>query len=136
MVNGEEAVGLRDVCQITVLAVDHNPILLEGIAVLIRNQPDMTLVGTATSAAIAIDLHRRNLPEVTVLDLELPRSTALAAVREILSIEPTARIIGLTTFELWDRSAQEALAAGVMAIVTKDRLEETLVSLIRYRLRQ
>jgi hypothetical protein len=42
--------------------------------------------------------------------------------------------IGLTTAE-FERSAQEALAAGVMAIVAKDRLEDTLVSLIRYRVK-
>ena len=116
------------------LAVDHNPILLEGIAVLIQSQRDMILVGTANSAAAAIDLHRRCSPDVTVIDLELPHSTAITAIHDIFSTQPHAKIIGLTNSEL-DRSAQKALAAGVMAVVVKDRLEEILVSLIRYRVR-
>jgi DNA-binding NarL/FixJ family response regulator len=135
MVSGDEAAEYRDSGQVRVLVVDHNPILLEGIAVLIRSQPDMILVGTANSAAGAVGLHRRHAPEVTVLDLELPGSTALSAVREILSTEPTAKVIGLTTCAPLDQFAQQAFAAGVMAIVAKDRIEETLVSMIRYRVR-
>jgi DNA-binding NarL/FixJ family response regulator len=119
---------------ITVLAVDHNPILLEGIAVLIRSQPDMNLVGTENSASAAVALHRKCSPDVAVIDLELPHLTAITAIRDILSTEPRAKIIGLTTAE-FARSAQEALAAGVMAVVAKDRLEDRLVSLIRYRVR-
>jgi DNA-binding NarL/FixJ family response regulator len=120
--------------QITVLAVDHNPILLEGIAVLIQSQPDMKLVGTANNGAAAVDLYRQISPDVTLIDLELPHLTATTAIYNILSTERHARIIGLTTSEL-NHSAQEALAAGVMAIVAKDRLEEMLVPLIRHRVR-
>lgn len=120
--------------RITVLAVDHNPILLEGIAVLINSQPDMELVGTANSAVAAVDLHRKRSPDVIVIDLELPHSTATTAIHQIFSTEPSAKIIGLTTTE-FDRSAQQALAMGVMAVVAKDRLADVLVSLIRYRVR-
>jgi DNA-binding NarL/FixJ family response regulator len=119
---------------ITVLAVDHNPILLEGIAVLINSQPDMELIGTANSAGAAIELYRKSSPDVTVIDLELPRSTSISAINEILSTEPNAKLIGLTTAE-FDRAAQQALAAGVMAVVAKDRLGDMLVPLIRYRVR-
>ena len=94
----------------------------------------MKLVGAANSAAAAVDLHRQNSPDVTVIDLELPHLSAITAIFDIFSTEPGAKIIGLTTSEL-DRSAQKALAAGVMAVVAKDRLEEMLVSLIRYRVR-
>jgi DNA-binding NarL/FixJ family response regulator len=66
--------------------------------------------------------------------LELPRLTAVTAICDLFSTEPRAKIIGLTTAE-FDRSAQEALAAGVMAVEAKDRLEDMLVSLIRYRVR-
>jgi DNA-binding NarL/FixJ family response regulator len=117
-----------------VLAIDHNPILLEGIAVLIQSQPDMKLVGMANSAAAAVALHRQSSPNVTIIDLELPHLTAIKAIYDIFVTEPNARIIGLTTSEL-DGSAQKALAAGVMAVVAKDRLEEMLVSLIRHRVR-
>jgi DNA-binding NarL/FixJ family response regulator len=133
--SGPASAGLPETrSPITVLAIDHNPILLEGIAVLVQSQPDMKLVGIANSAAAAVALHRKNSPNVTIIDLELPQLTALKAIYDIFLTEPTARIIGLTTSEL-DGSAQKALAAGVMAVVAKDRLEEMLVSLIRHRVR-
>jgi DNA-binding NarL/FixJ family response regulator len=79
-------------------------------------------------------MYRHRSPDVTVIDLELPRSTAISAINEIFSIEPHAKLIGLTTAE-FDRASQQALAAGMMAVVAKDRLEDMLVSLIRYRVR-
>lgn len=119
---------------ITVLAVDHNPILLEGIAVLIQIQPDMKLVGTANSAGAGVELHRQHSPDVAVIDLDLPNLSAITAIQDIFSEEPRAKIIGLTSSEL-DNSSQTALAAGVIAVVAKDRLAEILVPLIRYRVR-
>jgi CheY-like chemotaxis protein len=115
---------------ITVIAIDHNPILLEGIEVLIRNQSDMRLLGTATGAGKAVALHLKTSPDITVIDLELPNSTAYEAIRHILLANPRAKLIGLTTYE-FDRFWPEALAAGVVAVIAKDRIGEDLVSLIR-----
>lgn len=121
----------------TVIAVDHNPILLEGIAVLIRSQPDMQLLGTASTAGEAVALHLKKSPDIAVIDLELPHSTAFAAIRHILAANPLAKPIGLTTYE-FNRSGPEAMAAGVIAVITKDRIGVDLESLIRQavRLRQ
>ena len=114
---------------IKVLVFDHNPILLQGIAVLIQSQPDMRLVGATGRAAEAIALHRQSSPDVTVIDLELSNGSR-TTIRGILSVEPHAKLIGLTTSEL-DRSGNEALPAGVMAVLAKDRLEFALAPLIR-----
>ena len=118
---------------IKVLVVDHNPILLQGIAVLIRSQPDMELVGATGGAAEAIALHRESSPDVTVIDLEMSAGSR-TVIRGILSVEPHARLIGLTTFEL-DRSGNEALPTGVVAVLVKDRLELALAPLIRQQAR-
>lgn len=118
--------------RISVLAVDHNPILLEGIAVLIAGQPDMDLVGTAKNGADACDLHLRMLPDVTVIDLELPDASACIEIRRILAAHPVARLIGITTWDT-DRKVSEALAAGACAVVAKDRLAEDLPAMIRAR---
>src|SRR3982074_94315 len=80
---------------ITVLVVDHNPILLEGIAVLIRSQPDMKLVGTATTAEAVIALYAKTRANITVIDLELPDSAAIGAIRRILIANSNAKLIGL-----------------------------------------
>lgn len=119
--------------QVTVIAIDHNPILLEGIAVLIRNQPDMTLLGTAGSASEGVALHLEKRSDITVIDLELTDSTAFVAIHNILTSNPQARLIGLTTYE-FDKSGPEALEAGAIAVVAKDRIGEDLVPLIRHSL--
>jgi DNA-binding NarL/FixJ family response regulator len=116
--------------QIRVIAIDHNSILLEGIAVLIRNQPDMQLKGTASEASEAVRLYLETSPDIIVIDLELRGATSFAAIRTILAAKPKAKIIGLTTYE-GDNSGLEALAVGVIAVMSKDRLGEELVPLIR-----
>jgi two-component system, NarL family, response regulator len=118
--------------QITVLAVDHNPILLKGIAVLIGEQPEMKLVGTARNSSEALALHQEMLPDVTVIDLELPDSSACVTIRRILAADTGARLIGLTTWEA-DNKASDALAAGACAVVAKDRLADDLPATIRLR---
>jgi DNA-binding NarL/FixJ family response regulator len=118
--------------RISVLAVDHNPILLKGIAVLITGQADMDLVGTAKNGADAYALHMRMLPDVTVIDLELPDSSACHDIRRMLAGHPSARLIGMTTWDT-DRTVSEALAAGACAVVAKDRLAEDLPAIIRSR---
>ena len=114
------------------LAIDHNPILLKGIAVLIGEQPEMKLVGTARNSSEALALHRQMLPDVTVIDLELPDSSACVTIRRILTADAGARLIGLTTWEV-DNKVSDALAAGACAVVAKDRLADDLPATIRSR---
>jgi len=118
-----------------VLAVDHNPILLKGIAVLIGEQPDMKLVGTAGSSSEAFSLHLQTLPDVTVIDLELPDSSACVTIRRILAADRGAKLVGLTTWEV-DNKVSDALAAGACVVVAKDRLADDLPATIRARARR
>lgn len=115
---------------ISVIVIDHNHILLEGLSVLIRNEADMRLAGKGQTAHDAVALYRSLKPDFTVIDLDLPDDQAIYAVRQILSADPGARLIGLTTCEL-DRVGPHALGAGVLAVVPKDRIHDDLVCLIR-----
>ena len=116
--------------QIYVLVIDRNPILLEGIALQIGAEVDMKVVARASSAEAGIDLYTKTRPDFTLIDLDLPHSAGLDAIRRIRASDPAARIIGLAMYEL-DRMGLEALAAGATAIVAKDQIAETLVNLIR-----
>ena len=58
--------------RIRVFSVDDHPLLREGIAALVNNQPDMVLVAQASTGGEAIQLFRKHLPDVTLLDLRLP----------------------------------------------------------------
>jgi CheY-like chemotaxis protein len=115
---------------IRVLAVDHNPLMREGLALLVRLQPDMQLVGTAATAEQAVQMYLDQQPHVTLMDLDLPSGAAIGAIRRIRARDPDARIIGLTTYEpgaAWAR----ALAAGACRCVAKDHLSDSLPGLIR-----
>jgi two-component system nitrate/nitrite response regulator NarL len=103
--------------------------------VLIRSQPDMDLAGTAKSAEAAVALFLKTCPDITVIDLELVDSTALEAIRRIRLANSNAKLIGLTTCDL-DKAGTEAMAAGVLAIVEKDRIGTMLVDLIRHSVRR
>ena len=115
---------------ISVILIDHNAILLNGLSALIRNQGDMQLVGTGRTARDAVALYLQYEPDFTVIDLNLPDEQATYAIRQILSADPGAKLIGITTCEL-DSIAPEAMRAGVLGVVAKDRLEEDLAPMIR-----
>jgi DNA-binding NarL/FixJ family response regulator len=102
----------------------------EGLALLVRLQPDMRLVGAAATAEEAVEMYCERRPDVTLMDLDLPSGAALAAIRKIRARDAGARIIGLTTYEP-DPVWAGALAAGAWRCVGKDRLSDTLPRLIR-----
>lgn len=116
--------------KIRVLAVDHNPLLREGLCVLIRTQPDMELVAAAVDADQALDLFNKHRPDITLMDLDLPSGSGIKAIEYIRRIDPCACILGLLTYE-WDKPARQALRAGAWCCLPKDRLNGMLVALIR-----
>jgi DNA-binding NarL/FixJ family response regulator len=124
------SVGTNNV--IRVLAVDHNPLMREGLALLVRLQPDMQLVGAVATAEEAVHMYIEQRPDVTLMDLELPSESALGAIRKIRARDARARIIGLTTYEP-DAAWAGALAAGAWQCVAKDGLSDSLPRLIRNR---
>ena len=115
---------------IRVFSVDDHPLLREGIAALINNQPDMTLVAEAANGAEAIQVFKQQLPDVTLLDLRLPDMSGIDILIAIRSEFPEARIIMLTTFE-GDVEIQRALRAGARGYLLKNMPPKELLEVIR-----
>jgi DNA-binding NarL/FixJ family response regulator len=116
--------------KIRVFAVDDHPLMQEGIATVIRNQPDMLLVAEAADGREAIQRFREHKPEVTLMDLRLPDMSGVDAMIAIRSEFPEARIIILTTFA-GDVEIQRALESGARAYVLKSMPPKELVEVIR-----
>jgi DNA-binding NarL/FixJ family response regulator len=120
--------------KIRILAVDHNPLLREGLRILIQLQPDMELVAVAASGKEAVQVFTEHRPDVTLMDLDLPHAEGIAGIQEILRIDPSTCVLGSMTYEE-DESCKRALRAGAKSWVTKDRLNQDLVPLIRDHVR-
>ena len=110
--------------------MDQNPLLREGLTLLIDLQPDMELAGVVASGEEAVQAFTQHRPDVTLMDLDLPSGAGITAIREILKVDPATCIIGTSTYE-WDESCTRALHAGARSCISKDRLNQDLVSLVR-----
>jgi len=115
---------------IRVMCVDDHRIVREGISVIIDREPDMSVVGTASTGEEAVAVFKRKRPDVTLMDLQLPRMTGLEAIREIRQEDPAARIIVLTMYQ-GDEDIHRALAAGAATYLLKDTLSDDLIRFVR-----
>jgi len=121
---------MSDQQKIRVFSVDDHPLLREGISALINSQPDMVLVGHATTGREAIQRFREFHPDVTLMDLRLPDVSGIDAMIAIRTDFPNARIVMLTTFE-GDVEIQRALAAGARGYMLKSMAPHDLIDAVR-----
>lgn len=116
--------------QIRIYCVDDHPLMREGIAAIVRNEPDMLLVAEASTGREAIQGFREHRPDVTLMDLRMPDISGIDAMIAIRTEFPDARVILLTTFE-GDAEIQRALAAGAQGYMLKSMPRKQLVEVIR-----
>ena len=121
---------MADAVKIRILSIDDHPLLHEGIATVIRNQPDMLLVAEAFNGRDGIQCFRQHKPDVTLMDLRLPDMSGIDTMMAIRSDFPEARVIMLTTFA-GDVEIQRSLEAGARAYVLKSMPPKELVEVIR-----
>jgi len=115
---------------IRILTVDDHPLLREGIAALVKAELDMSVVAEADDGAEAIEKFRLHRPDITLMDVEMPRVNGIEAISKIRSEFPDARIIVLTTYS-GDTTVVRALRAGARAYILKRHVHRELLGTIR-----
>lgn len=115
---------------VRVMTVDDHPLLREGIATIINNQPGMTLIASAATGAEGIRTFNEFQPDVTLVDLRLPDISGIEVIIAIRAQHAGARLIVLTTFE-GDIEIQRALKAGAAGYLLKNMPSKQIVDTIR-----
>jgi NarL family two-component system response regulator LiaR len=120
---------MKSLNPIRVLLVDDHAIVRDGIHSLLQTQPDIEVVGQTDNGQDAVLKVESLHPDVVLMDLVMPGIGGIEAIRRIVALEPTARILVLTSFSAEDK-VFPAIKAGAMGYLLKDSDSEELVRAI------
>jgi len=115
---------------IRVLVIEDHPVVRQGLVALLSNAPDIEVVGSAADGVAAMEILKSVRPDVTLMDLQMPRLGGVEAIQRIRNQWPDARIIVLTTFD-GDEDIYRAMQAGAKAYLLKGMEVEELLIAIR-----
>lgn len=115
---------------IRILVADDHPVVLDGLVAILSTQADFEVIGAATSGEIALDLARGLLPDVLLLDLEMPGMNGVEVLRALQSEPIDIRVIVFTAFDT-DENIFNAVQAGAKGYLLKGAPREELFRAIR-----
>jgi DNA-binding NarL/FixJ family response regulator len=115
---------------IRVLICDDHPVVREGLAAMLRMQPDIEVCGEAANGQQAIDTVRRDPPDIVLMDLRMPVVDGVSAMRQIHEFAPDVQFIVLTTYDN-DEYIFQGIQAGARGFLLKDSPREELFKAIR-----
>ena len=115
--------------QIRIMLVDDHPIVREGLAAILQRR-GMLIVAEASDGIEAVAEYRAKRPDVTLMDLRLPKMSGVAAIQAIRKEFPNAAVLVLTTYDT-DNDIFSAIHAGAKGYLLKDCPREELLAAIR-----
>ncbi len=120
----------QEIAPTTVLVVDDDPMVCAHLRTIIESADDLTVVGEAhDGTAGAAEYHSRG-PDVVLMDVKMPGAGGISACGQILSRDPSAIVVMLTTFDI-DRHVLDALRAGARGFILKSTPPADLIALLR-----
>ena len=115
---------------IRVLVVEDHDVVREGLVALLKLADGLEVVGEAGDGVEAIAQFRRHKPDVSLIDLRMPRLSGVDVIQRIRMESPQARFIVLTTYD-GDEDIYRALKAGARAYLLKGMTSKELIATIR-----
>jgi DNA-binding NarL/FixJ family response regulator len=116
--------------RIRVLVADDHPVFRYGMRALLSSNPDTELLGEATNGREAVDWAIELMPDVILMDFDMPEIDGIEATRQILQASPHTSILMVTMSEE-DESVVAAVRAGARGYVLKDAEGEEMLRAIR-----
>jgi DNA-binding NarL/FixJ family response regulator len=115
---------------IRVLVVEDHHMVRQGLVSLLNVVDDLEVAGEAADGVEAITQFRKHQPDITLIDLRMPRLSGVEVIERIRMETPNARFIVLTTYD-GDEDIYRALQAGARAYLLKGMTSEELIATIR-----
>ncbi len=115
---------------IRVLVADDHPVVRQGLCTMLELEDDIEVVARAADGEEAVMMARREHPDITLLDVQMPVLDGIEALRRIRADDPEARVIVLTTYRNEDYIFP-SLRAGARGYLLKDSSREELTGAIR-----
>jgi len=116
--------------RITVLLVDDHEVVRQGLRAYLDAQPDLVVVGEASSGDEAVEAATEFLPDVMLLDLVMSGMGGVEAARRVKSVTPRTQIVVLTSYHQ-DEFIFPAMQAGAISYILKDVVMEDLADAVR-----
>lgn len=115
---------------IRIVVVDDHPIVRQGLAAALNDEPDFDVVGVAGVAEDALELAQRAQPDVVLLDLELPGMGGIEAIPPLLAARPAARVLVFTAYGA-EEQVLGALRAGAAGYLLKGAAADEIARAVR-----
>ena len=115
---------------IRVLVADDEALVRSGLRMILEAQADMEVSGEADDGRAALELARRDRPDVVLMDIRMPGLDGIEATRRLLVAPDPPRVLVLTTFDL-DEYVYEAMRAGACGFLLKSARPQQLIAAIR-----
>jgi DNA-binding NarL/FixJ family response regulator len=116
--------------KIRIVLADDQAIVRQGLGYILNAQSDMKVVGEAADGHEAVEVVMRTIPDVVLMDIQMPKQTGIEATEKIVKYVPDIKVILLTTFDVQEY-VYDGIRSGAIGYVLKDMDAKDLIESIR-----